>query len=197
MAESRHPLAAEQSAATILVWDPLVRLVHWTLVTGVVLNLWVFEPGKSAHQVTGYVIVAALLVRLAWGIVGTRHARFADFFPTPRRVANHVRQLLAGEDRRRLGHSPLGALMMLTLMGLLLGLGLTGWMMGLDAFWGEEWLEEVHELLANAVLGLAILHIAAAVIESLRHAENLPWAMVTGRKRAQDGSDADSADRGQ
>lgn len=197
MAESRHPLAAEQSAATIPVWDPLVRLVHWTLVTGVVLNLWVFEPGKSAHQVTGYVIVAALLVRLAWGIVGTRHARFADFFPTPRRVANHVRQLLAGEDRRRLGHSPLGALMMLTLMGLLLGLGLTGWMMGLDAFWGEEWLEEVHELLANAVLGLAILHIAAAVIESLRHAENLPWAMVTGRKRAQDGSDADSADRGQ
>lgn len=194
-----HPIgtAAEQSAAPVRVWDPLVRLFHWTIVTGVVLNLWVLEHGKYWHKVTGYVVVGALAIRLVWGIVGTRHARFSDFFPTPRRVVNHVRQLLAGTDPRTLGHSPLGAVMMLSLMALLAGLGVTGWMMGLDAFWGEKWLETLHDVMANAVLGLAILHIAAAMIESVRHRENLPLAMITGRKRPLDGSDAHIADRGQ
>ena len=186
--------AADQSAATVTVWDPVVRLFHWTIVTGVVLNLWVFDHGKYLHRITGYVVVAALAVRLVWGIVGTRHARFSDFFPTPRRVIAHLSALLRGEDPRRLGHSPLGALMMLSLMAILAGLGLTGWMMGLDAFWGLKWLEEVHELLANGIIGLAMLHIAAAVIESVRHRENLPWAMVTGRKRVLGSSDADTAD---
>lgn len=197
MADMHHPVAAERSAATVKVWDPIVRLFHWTIVTGVVLNLWVFEQGKYWHRITGYVIVVALAVRLFWGMVGTRHARFIDFFPTPRRVLGQIRQLLAGQDPRRLGHSPLGAVMMLSLIGLLVGLGLTGWMMGQDAFWGEKWLENIHEVLANAVLGLAVLHIAAAVIESVRHGENLPWAMITGRKRSMGEFDAHLADRGQ
>lgn len=194
MAKDTLPVAAEQSAATVKVWDPVVRLFHWTIVTGVVLNLWVFEHGKYAHRVTGYVVVAALAVRLVWGIFGTSHARFSDFFPTPGRVIAHVSALLRGEDTRRLGHSPLGALMMLALMVHLAGLGLTGWMMGLDAFWGVEWVEDLHGLLSNSIMALAILHIAAAMIESVRHKENLPWAMVTGRKRALGAHDADTAD---
>ena len=194
MAEEAIPTASDKSDATVKVWDPVVRLFHWTIVTGVVLNLWVFEHGKYLHRITGYVVVAALATRLVWGIVGTRHARFSDFFPTPRRVIAHLSALVRGEDPRRLGHSPLGALMMLALMAILAGLGLTGWMMGLDAFWGVKWVEEVHGLLANGMIALAILHIAAAVIESVRHRENLPWAMVTGRKRALETSNADIAD---
>ncbi|MCR6637129.1 cytochrome b/b6 domain-containing protein [Devosia sp.] len=194
MAKGTLPAAADQSAATVKVWDPVVRLFHWTIVTGVVLNLWVFEHGKYAHRVTGYAVVAALAVRLVWGIFGTGHARFSDFFPTPRRVIAHASALLRGEDTRRLGHSPLGALMMLALMAVLAGLGLSGWMMGLDAFWGAKWVEDLHGLLANSIMALAILHIAAAVVESLRHRENLPWAMVTGRKRALGAHDADIAD---
>lgn len=194
MAKGQPQVAADRSAVTVTVWDPLVRVFHWTIVTGVVLNLWVFEHGKYLHRVTGYVVVVALGIRLIWGIVGTRHARFSDFLPTPARVVGHVKTLLRGEDTRRLGHSPLGALMMLALMFILAGLGLTGWMMGLDAFWGVEWVEDLHGLLANGITVLATLHIAAAVIESIRHRENLPWAMVTGRKRALGRSDADIAD---
>ncbi|WEJ56728.1 cytochrome b/b6 domain-containing protein [Devosia sp. FJ2-5-3] len=194
MAKVTLPAAADTSAATVKVWDPVVRLFHWTIVTGVVLNLWVFEHGKYAHRLTGYVVVAALATRLVWGIVGTRHARFSDFFPTPRRVITHVYALWRGEDARQLGHSALGALMMLALMAVLTGLGLTGWMMGLDAFWGVKWVEDLHGLLANSVMALAILHVAAAVIESVRHGENLPWAMITGRKRALGAHDADIAD---
>lgn len=165
------------------VWDPVVRVFHWTVVTGCVLNLFILEEGKSWHKYVGYVVAVALVMRLVWGLVGTPHARFAQFWPTPKRVKAHLAALLEGADRRQLGHSPLGALMMLALMALLAGVSVTGWMMGLDQFWGEAWLEALHEVIANAILVLALLHALAALVESWRHRENLIWSMITGRKR--------------
>lgn len=77
--------------------------------------------------------------------------------------------------------------MMLTLMALIVALGVSGWMMTeIDALWGEDWIEEVHEFLANAVILLVPLHILGAVIESRRHRENLVLSMIHGDKRAQD-----------
>ncbi|MFB2552770.1 cytochrome b/b6 domain-containing protein [Ensifer soli] len=168
---------------SVRVWDPVVRLFHWTVVTGCLLNLFILEEGRSLHRFTGYVVAGALAVRIVWGFVGTRHARFSDFLPTPARVAGQVRAILSGTEPRSLGHTPLAAVMMLTLMALLAATALTGWMTGLDAFWGEKWLEELHGLLANGIMVLALVHAAAALIESVRHRENLVWSMVTGRKR--------------
>ena len=74
--------------------------------------------------------------------------------------------------------------MMLALMGLLGAVSITGWMLTLDAYFGSDGLEKLHEGLANAILVLAGLHAAAALFESWRHKENLVWSMVTGRKRA-------------
>ena len=72
---------------------------------------------------------------------------------------------------------------MLTLMGLLAAVSITGWMLTLDAYFGDKALEELHEGIANFIFVLAALHAAAAIYESRRHKENLVWAMVTGRKR--------------
>lgn len=171
------------AGADVRVWDPVVRLFHWTVVAGCVLNLFILEDGERPHEIVGYVIAGALAVRLVWGFIGTRHARFADFVPTPARLAAYVRALLRGREPRMLGHNPAGAVMMLALMALLAGTCLTGWMTTLDAFWGEDWLEALHETLANAILVLALLHAAAALFESWRHRENLVWSMVTGWKR--------------
>jgi len=168
--------------ATVSVWDPVVRLFHWTVVAGCLLNLFVLED--LAHEVVGYLVAAALVVRVFWGLAGTGYARFADFVPTPSGLASYLGALVRGREPRMLGHNPAGAVMMLALMGLLAAVSVTGWMMGLDAFWGEDWLEELHEGLANAILVLALLHAAAALFESWRHRENLVWSMVTGRKRA-------------
>ena len=169
---------------TIRVWDPVVRLFHWTVVVAVCLNLFVLKPGRTYHRYAGYVVLAAVLIRLVWGFVGTRYARFSDFFPTPARLSAYVKALVRGEEPRHVGHNPAAAVMMLALMGLLFLAGMTGWMMTLDAFWGEDWLEELHEGFANAIMVLALVHAAAAIVESLRHRENLVWSMVTGRKRA-------------
>lgn len=124
----------------VYVWDPFVRVFHWSLVACVLLN-FVVEEGETLHQAIGYAASALVVLRVLWGFIGTRHARFADFFPTPERVRRHVSGLLAGTAPHYVGHNPLGALMMLSLMALVLALGLTGYLQTTDSFWGEEWLE--------------------------------------------------------
>ncbi len=180
--EGREP--SKTRPATVKVWDPIVRLFHWTVVTACILNLFILEEGKYWHRMTGYAVAAALAIRFVWGFIGTRHARFSDFFPTPSKVMGQIFDIIDGAEQRSLGHNPLASVMMLLLMALLSATCLTGWMTTLDAFWGEKWLEQLHGTIANSIMVLAILHAAAALIESWRHKENLVWAMVTGRKRA-------------
>lgn len=168
---------------SVMVWDPVVRLFHWVVVAGCAANLFIVEDGGPAHEVIGYAVAAVLAVRIAWGFVGTRHARFSDFVPTPARLVRYVSLLLRGREPRQLGHNPAAAVMMVTLMALLAAVGVTGWMATLDAFWGVEWVEELHEGTADAILWLALIHAAAAIYESVRHRENLVRAMITGRKR--------------
>src|SRR3989338_5120606 len=134
----------EIKVAEIKVWDPLVRIFHWTLALACVLNLWLIEDGSDLHEWLGYYAMAAVLIRIVWGFIGTRYARFSSFFPTPNRLKAHLRAMLQGKAHS-LGHNPLGGLMILGLMTLVLLLGLTGWMMSLDLFWGEDWLQEPHK----------------------------------------------------
>ena len=177
----------------VRVWDPIVRIFHWTVALGVLANLTVLRNHETQHLYVGYVIVAALLVRLAWGSVARGHARFASFVPTPRALLGYTGLLLKGREPRYVGHNPAGAAMMVALMGLVSIIGLTGWMMGTDRFWGVRWVEIVHETSANVLIVAALLHVAGAIVESLRHKENLPLSMVTGYKRAATGSDIDHA----
>jgi len=179
-AEGASPSA---DVPSVRVWDPVVRLFHWTVMTGCVLNLFILDEGKYWHRMTGYVVAGAIVVRLIWGFAGTPYARFTQFFPTPRKVRDHIEALLQGRDERTLGHSPLGSVMMITLMALLAAVCLTGWMTTIDAFWGEKWLETLHGLIGNMIMVLAFVHAASALVESWRHGENLVWSMVPGRKR--------------
>ena len=172
----------EPPAAGVPVWDRFVRVFHWSLVACVVFNQFVDDDGERVHQWAGYLAVALVLARIVWGFAGSRHARFADFFPTPARVRQHVGALLAGEVPHTDGHNALGALMMLALLALVLALGLSGWMQTLDAFWGEAWLQEVHELLANSLIALAALHAASALVMGRLERTRLVRAMVTGVK---------------
>lgn len=171
--------------AMVRVWDPLVRLFHWTVATGCILNLTIFEHAHDLHRWIGYTVAGALAVRVVWGFVGSQHARFVNFVPGPARLRAYLTALTRGREPRYLGHNPAGAVMMVALMGLIAGLGLTGYMMGTEAYWGVGWVEELHEGLANSLMVLALFHAAAAIFESWRHRENLVWSMVTGRKRAE------------
>ena len=171
---------------TVRVWDPLVRICHWSLALAFFANYFVNEEGEAWHRWLGYYAVVWLVVRFGWGFVARGAAAWSDFLPTPARLRAHVSALLRGADIHRLGHSPLGALVMILMMSAMLALGITGFMMEeIDYFWGEEWLENLHALIANGLAGLVALHLLAALVESLRLRENLPLSMIDGRRRPQ------------
>ena len=170
------------TAQSVHVWDRFVRIFHWSLVTCVMLNFFVIDNGKTVHQWLGYTASALVFARIVWGFVGTRHARFADFFPTPAKIRQHFASLRSGTQDHHDGHNPVGAVMMLALLAIVISLGLTGYLQTTDAFWGEEWMEELHEGLASTLIALAGLHAAAAIVMGRIEHTNLVAAMVTGIK---------------
>jgi cytochrome b len=96
-------------------WDPLVRLTHWGVAAAIVANGLFTEEGSAWHVWVGYAAGALLALRLAWGFIGPREARFSAFPPSPGRAIAHVREIAAGEKREHPSHNPLGALMVYAL----------------------------------------------------------------------------------
>jgi len=170
--------------ATVVVWDRFVRFFHWTLVALFAVAYFTGGEAEDVHIVNGYALATLLALRLLWGFVGPRTARFSSFVRSPAETLAYVRDAARFRARRFLGHNPAGAAMILALVIALAGTATTGIMMTTDAFWGSAWIEEVHEFLANATIGLIILHVAGVLVASFQHRENLVAAMVTGRKRA-------------
>lgn len=198
--------------ARVKVWDPFVRLFHWSLVTAFFIAYFTEEDQLRPHAIAGYVVGALIVARLAWGFVGPRHARFDDFVRSPRTIFAYSRDMLRGHARRYLGHNPAGGAMILMLLlalaatvvtGLVIygadkGLGpLAPWLAGQEAL-GES-LEEAHEFLANFTLFLVLLHVGGVIVGSFMHRENLIRAMINGYKRQKenDGPSATTAVTGE
>lgn len=171
-------------AASVRVWDPLVRLFHWSLAASFLVAWLSADEWDDLHIWAGYAAAGLVTFRLLWGLAGPRYARFRQFLRRPREVLGFLGDMLRGQEARYIGHNPAGGAMILALLLAMAGTALTGWMYTTDAFWGVEWVEEIHELLANLLLVLVLLHIGGVLFASLRHGENLVRAMLTGRKRA-------------
>lgn len=168
------------------VWDPFIRLFHWALVAGFAANALFTDDESTLHEWVGYAVVGLIAARLIWGLIGPRHARFADFLPSPRAALQQVQDITTGRHRVYLGHTPLGALMILNLLLTILLIGATGYMMTTNAFWGVEWVEEAHEVLVGWAEISILVHIAAVIWESFRTGVNLPQAMISGVKSVPD-----------
>jgi len=114
----------------VKVWDPLVRLFHWSLVAAFALAYASGDDFEGLHVVAGYAVVGLIGFRVLWGFVGSRHARFTDFVAGPGEARSYARSLLAGRPRHYLGHNPLGGWM---IVALLLVLAAVCWS-GLEAY---------------------------------------------------------------
>lgn len=173
-----------QPPGTVRVWDPLVRVFHWSLVGLFAFAFLTGDEWQQPHEVAGYIIAGLIAVRVIWGFVGSRHARFFSFIYRPSTVAGFVADTARMKARRYLGHNPAGGLMVIALLMMIIAISVTGRMMTTDAYWGVKWVGELHESAAFAALGLVGLHIGGVIVASLEHGENLVRAMFTGRKRA-------------
>lgn len=174
--------AASTAARKVLVWDAPVRVFHWLMVLSFA-GAYVTaesERWRLLHVTLGYTMAGLLAFRLVWGLVGTRHARFASFVRGPAAVGRYLRSLTSGQPEHHVGHNPAGALAIVALLGLTGLVTAAGWATYNDL--GGEWLEELHEGAANVMLAVVGVHIAGVLIGSWMHGDNLVGAMLSGRK---------------
>lgn len=171
------------------VWDLPIRLFHWLLVLAIAAafsTAWIGGNLMDWHGRIGIAVIGLVSFRLAWGFLGTPTARFRHFVRGPRAIRAYLRGEWKG-----VGHNPLGALSVLTLLALVAAQAGTGLFSNDDiAFQGpladlvsKEWSDKLlgyHVLLQNVLLGIVILHVAAIVFYLRVKGENLVRPMVTG-----------------
>jgi cytochrome b len=195
--DTPHTNPGPETPERIRVWDPLVRVFHWSLVAGFATAFIVEDDLLGVHVWAGYLVLALVAVRLVWGLIGTRHARFSDFVRGPGAVLAYLRDVVSLRAPRYLGHNPAGGAMILLLLISVAATGISGLalygaeefagplagvMRGLPPFLGDV-LEEAHEVFAYFTLGLILIHVAGVLVSSLLHHENLIGAMISGYKR--------------
>lgn len=175
---------AAAGAASVRIWDAPVRVSHWLMVL-CFAGAWLTaesERWRLVHVTLGYTMAGLLVFRLLWGLVGTRHARFASFVRGPRAAFAYLGSLVRGRPEHHAGHNPAGALAVVALLVLAALTTATGWATDADLLAGAA--EELHEGLASAWLALVVVHVLGVIAGSVAHRENLVRAMVTGRKQA-------------
>jgi cytochrome b len=187
-------VSEESPNKTIMVWDPLVRVFHWSLVLFFFLAYLTEGNWLRVHVHAGYTIGLLILFRILWGFLGFGFARFAGFVATPGQTLNYLQQLVAQKPARFVGHNPAGGAMIFVLLFVLLSTVFTGMcLLAMEGSgplsatpvtdWSGPFLEELHDLSANVTLVLIIIHITGVLFSSRLHKENLTIAMLTGRKR--------------
>lgn len=186
--ESGTPPVKEPLMRQVLVYDWPTRLFHWAF-AGLFIAAFSISnlidddsAGFPLHMLAGLVMLLVIVLRLAWSLVGTPHARLSDLVLGPTQLIAYFRGMFSGGAGRWIGHNPASSWAAVSMVCLSLGLGVTGYLM---ATGGESGLlEEAHELMADAFLVVVLLHIGGVVAHALRHRDHLQASMVTGRKTA-------------
>lgn len=172
-----------------LVWDIPTRVFHWMFAAGFfVAAYFAFATDDdsrlfSYHAIAGLTIALMIIMRIVWGFVGTRYARFSSFVFGPRDVIDYLIGVVRGSHIVHVGHNPGGAWAAFVMFALVLGLAVTGLLMGR----GNDEAEELHELCAYAMCAVVALHIGGVILHTVRRRENIIASMVHGRKQVDSG----------
>lgn len=200
-------MAADQNTATgaeapvanrtVALWDPVVRLFHWALVLAffAVWFLGKFGPDQmTLHFYAGYAVGGLVVVRLIWGFVGSRPARFTSFVRGPGAVVRYARHLPARRPSNTLGHNAVGALFVVGILAVLavqVATGLigdpedyvnTGPLADYVAIETSRSALALHELLGNLAMIMVLVHVAAIGFYRRWKGEDLVTPMITGKK---------------
>lgn len=164
-----------------LIWTRAVRAIHWSLATLMAADLSLLEVGETPHRIAGTSMAVLVLLRLGIALGakpgGPNHyARLSQFWPSWRQLKTYVARF----DHQTPGHNPLGALMVVWLWALILATAASGWLQTLDAFWGEDWTELLHQICAYSLCGSIGLHITAVLVLERRHRPGLLRAIWRG-----------------
>lgn len=169
-----------------LVYDLPTRIFHW-LFAGLFVAAFAIaktvdseSPFYSYHMLAGLLLSFTVLLRVIWGFVGTRYAKFSSFALHPKDLLEYFTAILRGDKKLWSGHNPASSWAAIVMMLLALGLGLTGYLM---ASGQKERFEDIHEVLANGFFVIVLLHVTGILLHSLRHKDGIGMSMLHGRKQ--------------
>jgi cytochrome b len=181
----------------IRVWDLPTRLFHWLLALLVIAAIVTVKIGGNAlqwHFYCGYAVLSLLAFRVLWGVFGSYYARFSSFGLAPATICNYVRALKSGQAPRYVGHTPLGSLSVLAILGVILLQVSSGLFSNDDIasegplvkFISKEMSDRISwfhtDVNAYLIYGLIGVHIVAVFFYYVRKKEDLITPMVTGDK---------------
>lgn len=197
----------------VKVLDLPVRVFHWVLAALVCFSWWSGTQGgdpllMSYHLWSGYAILTLLLFRIAWGFVGSTHARFRDFIYAPRAIIEFLKTLPRREASRFAGYNPLGGLSVLLIL-VCIALQISTGLFANDDIVTEgplyKWVSKgtsdvlttIHSYNFYVILALVSIHIAAVLFHLFYKSENLLAPIFTGNKLLpQDAASAHARDAG-
>jgi cytochrome b len=165
-----------------MIWSLPIRLLHWTLAICVVLNLLILEEGDSPHEWVGYVAAAAVFLRVIWGVRGSGHSQFSNFPMHPKKLFLFAKTFFTQKSDLFPGHNPAAVYVYMCVWICVVGLGVSGWLMGTDRFWGDETVEEIHASLSTALKVLIVFHLLGLAADSIKFRRHTWLAMIRGRK---------------
>lgn len=172
-----------KQGASVVIWHPLIRLIHWYLVAAFFLNYFVVEAGAEVHQWLGYGAVLAVILRIVWGFFDKGYGHFRHLQLNRQAFTEHWAHLRQRQVPKQSGHNPMGWLMILLVFTLFIGLGVTGFLYEeVDALFGNSLLEELHEWFANILYASVIIHIVAVLLVSWWGRIGLVKTMLTGKR---------------
>lgn len=171
------------------VWDPLVRIFHWTLVAAFAVA-WFERSEASIHETAGEIVLILVIARTVWGLIGPASARFENFIAGPVTTLRYLWSIVRGRPEHFLGHNPAGAAMIGLLLLTLVTTTVSGILMTTTAFWGGSWIEWIHGTSANVAVVLIAGHLIGVAVASFQHREVLPLSMITGNKMVAPGTHA-------
>lgn len=172
----------------ILIWDLPTRLFHLLLAVGFLsaASLALFARSESSifpfHAMIGMVLALMVMLRIGWGLFGTRYARLSSFAFPPSAVFAYFHDLAQPRSKPQAeaskGHNPGSSYGIFAMFGVVLALAVTGYLMAR----GDARFEGVHEVLAYTMVGLVIMHISGVILHVVRHRENIIASMIHGKK---------------
>jgi cytochrome b len=166
----------------VVVWDPVVRLLYWSLVVAVAAVFVADDGGSGLHRYAGILVLVLAALRVVWGFVGPSHARFSDFVKPAPEVLAYALDLFRGRARRYNGHSPLTGAMVVALLVVLFLTGVTG-ALATTATGIAEGAAAIHAVSANLLLIMVFVQALLGLVVGVVQQDQPLRAMITGRKR--------------
>jgi cytochrome b len=168
-----------------LVYDLPVRLFHWSFSTAFAAAFLLAKtlddenPLFPYHMLLGLLMSSMVILRIIWGFVGPKHARFSEMPLRPMELINYFKGIISGSKKKWSGHNPASSWAMVLMIVLTLGLGISGLQ---QVTGGAEIFEEIHELLAHGLLAVVLMHIAGIGLHLFRHRDRIFLSMLNGKK---------------